>query len=68
MKKYFNPTHSRLVVEFKNEGGYFLPTGTSIFSDDVPSRVDPGIVVTTVVEDAPAPLKNTRKKQQEIDT
>lgn len=56
MKKYSNPTHRLLVVEFEDGEAQFLMSGQSFKSDKATKKVQKGVVV----RDITAPKTSTK--------
>jgi hypothetical protein len=48
MKKYSNPTHKLMVVEFEDGSAQFLMRGQSFQSDKATKKVQKGVIVKDV--------------------
>lgn len=60
MKKYSNPTHRLLVVEFEDGDAQFLMSGQSFKSDKKTKKVQEGVIV----RDITAPKTSTKTSEK----
>lgn len=65
MKKYSNPTHKMLVVEFECGDAQFLMSGQSFITDRKTKKVQEGVVVKEVVSVKAATKKAPKKTEGE---